>query len=107
MIPSIHNLFTETFIGEGPEEFRTLLEGRGFRLESIISRGQSSSSGFWYDQPEAEWVLLARGTASLAFEGVSEVQLQSGDYLLIPPHCKHRVLSTSKDALWLALYANA
>jgi cupin 2 domain-containing protein len=104
MIPPLRNLFKEGSESDGKEEFRSLLEGGSFRLESIVSRGQSSEPDFWYDQPQAEWVLLIRGKACLSFEGEGDLQLGEGDFLLIPPHCRHRVQSTSRDALWLALH---
>jgi len=104
MIPVILNLFTESSEPEGPEEFHNLLGGGAFRMESIVSKGQSSDPDFWYDQQEAEWVLLLRGTASLVFEGEGIRHLKAGDYLLIPPYCRHRVEATSRDAIWLALH---
>ena len=40
-------------------EWLEVLEKRaGVRIERIISTGQSSPSGFWYDQTEDEWVAL-------------------------------------------------
>jgi len=85
------------------EIFIPLLERDGFRLEQIVSYGQASEPGFWYDQAGDEWVLLARGEAVLEFEQ-ERVELKAGDYLLIPAHAKHRVASCSQDAVWLALY---
>lgn len=104
MIPLVRNLFTEASGVDGAEEFHTLLEGGAFRLESIVSRGQSSEPDFWYDQSLAEWVLLVVGVASLTFEGGEELNLKAGDYLLIPPRCRHRVKEVSPDAVWLALH---
>jgi cupin 2 domain-containing protein len=104
MIPLVRNLFTEASGVDGAEEFHTLLEGGAFRLESIVSRGQSSEPDFWYDQPQAEWVLLMVGMASLTFEGGEELNLKAGDYLLIPPRCRHRVKEASPNAVWLALH---
>lgn len=44
-----------------------MLEKPGLRIERIISTGQSSAPDFWYDQPEAEWVVLLSGAARLRF----------------------------------------
>ena len=97
------NIF-ELLLNDGKQEiFTPLLERKGFRLEQIISNGQASEPGFWYDQDGDEWVLLARGEAELEFEQQS-LSLQAGDYLLIPAHARHRVASCSQDALWLALH---
>jgi cupin 2 domain-containing protein len=89
------------------ERFDELLRGAGFRLERIISTGQSTPAGQWYDQDHAEWVLVLRGSAQLQFEGEAEaVELGPGDYVLIPAHCRHRVLWTDpcRPTVWLALH---
>ena len=45
-----------------PEEISTtLLEASDVRIERIVSHGQCSPDGFWYDQDQAEWVLVLKG----------------------------------------------
>ena len=75
----------------------------GARMERIVSRGQASPPDFWYDQNEDEWVMLMTGTATVAFAD-RRVKLCAGDWLRIPAHCRHRVASTSEDAVWLAVF---
>jgi cupin 2 domain-containing protein len=75
-------------------------------LERIISRGQSSPEGFWYDQPEDEWVLLVRGAATLRFADSETIDLSAGDYLFLPARRQHRVESVSVDAVWVALHVS-
>jgi cupin 2 domain-containing protein len=95
----------DTLSGEGGgETMAPLLEGRGFTLEHIVSRGAASPEGFWYDQERAEWVLLLRGEAELRFESGETRALTAGGHLVIPAHCRHRVERVSPDALWLALH---
>jgi cupin 2 domain-containing protein len=106
MIPEVRNLFTATQPDTGGEVFLKLLKGESFRLESITSRGTASPEGFWYDQSQQEWVLLLRGHASLEFDDQEMIDLVSGDYLLIPMHCRHRVSSVSADAVWLTLHVS-
>jgi cupin 2 domain-containing protein len=75
-------------------------------IERIVSLGQCSPPGFWYDQPWSEWVVLLAGSAGLCFEGEAEVRiLKPGDYLLIPARQKHRIEWTgqSHPAIWLAV----
>ena len=86
------------------EHVETLLETKAFRLERLVSFGAVSPPGFWYDQEWSEWVLLASGTATLSFEGAPSRKLQAGDHLLIPAGIRHRVESTSNDAVWVALH---
>jgi len=40
------------------EIFETLLSSQNFRLERIISNGQSTANGIWFDQENYEWVIL-------------------------------------------------
>jgi len=103
----ITNLF-EDIPAQLPEEIsQTLLTATGIRIERIVSRGESSPEGFWYDQPEHEWVLLLAGSAGLEIEGGEHVRtLNPGDFLLLPAHRKHRVAWTESDAetIWLAVF---
>ena len=87
-----------------PEELTTVLqEGENLRIERIISTGHSSPPGFWYDQPEHEWVIVLQGAAQLEFED-RVVELRPGDTINIPAHQKHRVEWTSpvEPTVWLA-----
>ena len=89
-----------------PNELKeTLAMSQHVRIERIVSTGQASPDGFWYDQPEHEWVVVLKGEAVLEFENHSQ-PLSPGDYILIPPHQKHRVASTSdqEPTVWLAVF---
>lgn len=88
---------------------QTLLEKPTVRIERILSRGQHSLDGFWYDQDQDEWVLLLQGRARLAFADGEPAEMHAGDYLLIPAHCRHRVEWTQPDAtcIWLAIHMAA
>jgi len=80
-----------------PDELATVLqEGHGVRIERIVSHGHITPAGFWYDQPESEWVLVLKGAARLEFEG-RMVEMSPGDYINIPAHTKHRVAWTTPD----------
>jgi cupin 2 domain-containing protein len=89
------------------ESFATLAEAGGARVERIVSTGQASPPGFWYDQAWTEWVLLVSGSAALRFEDESAARrLRPGDYLQIPAHKKHRVEATdaAQPTVWLAVH---
>jgi cupin 2 domain-containing protein len=89
------------------EQTTELVATENLRIERIVSSGQGSPPGFWYDQPRAEWVLLVTGSAGLLFEGEAEPRvLQPGDYLLIPAHRRHRVAWTDVEhpTVWLAVH---
>src|SRR5574343_1277814 len=85
-------------LGSAEEAFTTLLAEPGLIVKRIVSTGQSSPEGFWYEQPEAEWVLLLSGEALLRFEDEAEARrLLPGSYLDIAPKRRHRVDWTAPD----------
>jgi cupin 2 domain-containing protein len=88
-----------------PAEITTVLqEGNGVRIERIVSTGHRSPEGFWYDQPEHDWVMVLTGVAKLAFDD-RVVELLPGDSINIPANQRHRVEWTSPDepTVWLAV----
>ena len=91
-----------------PEELiETLVRAPGLRIERIVSTGQASPSGFWYDQEWAEWVLLLSGAAGLEFEGEAAPRiLGPGDSVLIPAHARHRVAwsDARQPTVWIAVH---
>jgi len=92
------------------EQFSELLSRPGLRIERIVSTGQASPEGFWYDQPEGEWILLVQGEAKLRFaDEVDARHLRAGDYLDIAPHRRHRVEWTpaGQITIWLAIFHSA
>jgi cupin 2 domain-containing protein len=91
----------------GDELVEVLARGEGVRVERIVSWGQRSPEGFWYDQPEHEWVALLAGGARLRFaDGDRLVTLAPGDALTIPAHARHRVEWTdpAQATVWLAIF---
>lgn len=102
----INNLFENIPEHLAQEKFDTLLQGKGVRLERIVSHGHTTPAGEWYDQQQDEWVLLLSGSATLKFHNGESHQLTPGDHLLIPAHCQHRVEATDlrEQSIWLALH---
>jgi cupin 2 domain-containing protein len=89
------------------ERVDELLQRPGLRIERIVSCGQASPPGFWYDQAESEWILLLTGSAGLRLEHEDYTRLLvPGDCLDIPAHCRHRVEWTPQGTLtfWLAVF---
>jgi cupin 2 domain-containing protein len=103
----MRNLFAD-LPADVPEELvEILVEDQQVRIEQIISTGQSSPDGFWYDQDEHECVIVLKGEAKLLYEGDAEpIHMKPGDYINIPAHRKHRVEWTSPDepTVWLAVF---
>jgi cupin 2 domain-containing protein len=79
----------------------------GFRIERIVSTGQMTLEGEWYDQDDDEWVLVVAGAARLRIEGEArDRELAEGDWVLLPAHCRHRVTWTRAEppTVWLAVH---
>lgn len=90
-----------------PEEIiETLIDGDGVRVERIVSKGQRSPNGFWYDQDENEFVILIEGNAKILLENDEPITLNAGDYLNIPAHKKHRIEWTDQETetIWLTVF---
>lgn len=101
------NLFANIPAQLAQEEITTLLASSALRIERIVSRGQASPPGFWYGQPQDEWVIVIAGNAVLAFEDDgTTTRMGPGDYLHIPAHRRHRVAWTDPEqaTVWLAVH---
>lgn len=88
------------------ESLQRLVESNTVKIERIVSRGQRSPETGWYDQNENEWVMLLQGEATLAFADDTSITLQTGDFVNIPAHKKHRVAWTTPETetIWLAVH---
>ena len=100
------NLLRDLPIGRIAEQFTTLIDHPGARIERIVSTGQATPPGEWLTQPHDEWVLLVHGAAGLQIEEGTEIRLVPGDHLLIPANGRHRVAWTDPDGptIWLAVH---
>lgn len=99
------NLFTK--VNRTNDEFLEILfsGNSNFRVERIVSEGHISPQNFWYDQNESEFVAVLQENAKLEFEN-KILELTPGDWVIIPPHEKHRVIYTSIEpaCVWLAVF---
>jgi cupin 2 domain-containing protein len=104
---AIHNLFANLSGDTQAEQTTALLSHRHLRIERIVSYGQSSPPNFWYDQEQAEWVILLTGSAGLRFEGEACARtLRAGDCVDIPAHTRHRIdwTDATQPTIWLAVH---
>ena len=100
------NIFASIPEDPDDEQIDLLAQNENVRIERIISKGHSTPVSDWYDQEKDEWVIVLKGAAVLAFENAQDVRLESGDYLNIPAHTRHRVKWTQPDleTVWLAIH---
>ena len=91
----------------GEEVVEALAASPAVRVERIVSTGQATPSGEWYDSARDEWVVLLTGAARLRFETEAAARaLAPGDWLHIPAHARHRVEWTdpARATVWLAVH---
>lgn len=88
------------------EVFEDIITSKNVRIERIISNAHHSPDNYWYDQEQSEWVIVLKGEAEIEYNDAAVLKLETGDYINIPAHTKHRVKSTSEDGitLWLAVF---
>lgn len=104
------NLFRALSAARPGEQVDVLAETNSLRIERIVSRGQVTPPGQWYDGARDEWVAVLAGAARLRFEGETAPRaLAPGDWLRIPAHARHRVEWTDPEGptVWLAVHFDA
>jgi|WetSurMetagenome_2_1015567.scaffolds.fasta_scaffold870069_1 cupin 2 domain-containing protein len=84
------------------ERFEVFFQNAHVTIERIVSSGNQPPTQHLQDHDE--WILLVRGEAEMTVNG-ERVSLKAGDTLLLPASVPHEVLSTSANALWLAVHA--
>ena len=104
------NLLDDIPVASADEHVEPLASSRHVRVERIVSHGHASPAGFWYDQPQTEFVIVLRGAARLRFEDdAAPLELKPGDSATISAHRRHRVEWTDpgEPTVWLALHYSA
>jgi cupin 2 domain-containing protein len=102
------SLFSDSADGPlGEERLDELVRAGGVRIERIVSTGQATPQGEWFDQAWDEWVVLLSGGAGLLIEGEGAPRtLSPGDWVFLPAHERHRVewTAVNKPSVWLAVH---
>ncbi len=101
------NFFAIESLGLNEETINEIFTAKNVRIEQIVSRGQITPQNEFYDQEEAEWVIILEGSGELTYADGSVVSLKKGEYHYIPPHAKHRVTYTENPTLWLCIFFQA
>jgi quercetin dioxygenase-like cupin family protein len=73
-------------------------------VEQILSGSLAGPVSF--EQDHDEWVVLLEGGAKLVVDG-TELELQAGDWLLLPAGCPHTLVETQPGTSWLAVHLAA
>lgn len=102
----MHNIYQELPSHLPAECIQVLLSQSTVRIERIISQGHSTPAGEWYNQTENEWVIVLQGSGVIEYENGETITLNTGDYVYLPAHLKHRVASTIENeyTVWLAIF---
>lgn len=85
MNAALANIFAD-IPADLPEELVQAIVSRpNIRIDRIVSDGHVSPEGFWYDQPQHEFVLLLKGATRLRFDD-EVVEMTPGSNLNIWAH---------------------
>lgn len=106
MKDEINNIFKLPIELLQQELSETLLDNDKVVIKKIVSTGQVTPPGEWYDQEQNEWLIVLQGEGELGYGDGSRIKLSVGDYWLIPAHRKHRVEYTSIEppCIWLTIF---
>jgi cupin 2 domain-containing protein len=101
----VRNLLTDVKESNYEELTDVLAETGSFRIERIVSTGQSTPEGDWYELEQNEWVMVLKGAAKLRFEEQT-IEMIPGDFVNIPAYRLHRVDWTTpfEPTIWLAVH---
>lgn len=104
--PEVANLLKPLPSAKSAEVFTDLLTHASFRVERIVSHGQSTPEDQPMIQDQDEWVLLLAGAAGIRIKDSKVVSLSPGDHLLIAKGQPHWVAWTASDrpTVWLAIH---
>lgn len=105
--PQAGSLFADVPRRLAAERLDAVLTLPGVRIERIVSTGQTTPAGEWFDQAWDEWVLVVAGTAEVLLEPEETPRrMTAGDYLFIPARRRHRVTFTdpAQPTIWLAIH---
>lgn len=83
------------------ERFLELASLPNATIEQILSGRLGEPAVF--EQDHDEWVALLAGAAKMIVDG-EELELEAGDWLLIPAGCPHTVVETQPGSSWLAVH---
>jgi cupin 2 domain-containing protein len=86
------------------EKMDDLLSTPRVVFRRIVSTGQCTPEGSWYEQEEDEWVMVLEGEGVVAYEDGTATALTAGAWVHLPARLKHRVSKTSDRCVWLAVH---
>lgn len=87
----------------GVELEETIYENGYIKIIRIVSSGETTD---FMESPMNEHVFLIQGKARINFENDKEIEMSTGDYILIEKNTRHRVSYTSSEphCLWHCIY---
>ncbi|MCE6056447.1 hypothetical protein J7889_02470 [Mycoplasmopsis agalactiae] len=100
----INNIFSNNLIKPilGCEKFYDIAQLGNCKIELIYSN--SASTDWLINAQTDELAILIQGYASLLDDSHKKINMQAGDCLFIKKNSKHKILSTSGDAIWISIH---
>lgn len=105
MLKNIYD-FTKVPAKSDEELFESIFDSRNVLIERIVSTGQVTPDGIWLEEDYDEWVILLQGNSKIKFDEGKTIEMEKGDYIVIPANTKHKVIHTSEIpyCIWLAIH---
>ncbi|VEU78353.1 cupin domain-containing protein [Mycoplasmopsis columbinasalis] len=103
-IINLDEFFNENKPAQNSECFLPLFESKQIKIAAIASNSLVETG--WMINQGIEFCLLYKGTALLSDKQGQLIHMKAGDILKIDAKAKHKIVSTSPEALWLAIYLN-
>jgi cupin 2 domain-containing protein len=102
------SLFKGLTVPAHGETTREIMQIANVTIEEILTSPDLEPID--YDQVQDEWVLVVEGRAAIALAGPdgepTAVELEAGDWLLIPARTKHRVNRVGAGTRWLTVHVH-
>ncbi|WP_029608467.1 cupin domain-containing protein [Mycoplasma simbae] len=103
LITNIFDLANKINISQADrsEIIKTLSNDNKTKVELIFSKNASTD---WMNSKMFELAFLIQGKAVVETNENKIIEMTAGDCISIHPNATHRVVSTSKNALWIAIH---
>lgn len=100
----INNIYSNNLIKPilGCEKFYNIAQLGNSNIELIYSN--SASTDWLINNDHDEVAILVQGSASLLDDSHKKINMQAGDCLFVKKNSRHKILSTSADAIWISIY---
>ncbi|WP_051586200.1 cupin domain-containing protein [Mycoplasmopsis lipofaciens] len=95
------NLFEYSKVQKNKEDIKKIFNNKYGKIELIYSNEITSD---WIRNEDIEICFLINGEAIIQDKNNNLINLNKGDVIYISKDLKHKIVSTSNDAIWIACH---